>query len=838
MRNSRSIVVCGLVLASIKLFLLPFREVLPAELLVLLESCGLTLLIAVAAWRASNRSQLYARVLWRCVVVVALLWTLNFVVAAFGHIHALAPMIREGWTIMVINSLPLGLALTLPLLLREDRSELKIGWLQAIDIAQLGVIVFSAFLVFLYIPSLGVASNFEQMRYFRGMHLMRDGFLALGYLYRGSRSAFPDLRRLHFRMSGFLLAYGLGAVLALHAVIYWHWSPMLAYLITDLPVLGLLLMAATWKQGDRRPREEDPADRQGVVWTQVLALVMPASVVALDSQITGRGLRMAGTLITASFFLYAIRLLVMQHHQTKTLSSLAVMEERFSKAFKSSPAAITLSRLSDNRLIDANDRWLGLMNLTREQAIGKTSLELGIFENRDEHEKLVGALRDHGTLRGMTLHLVVEGRALETLVSAEVMELEGEPLLIASHLDVTEVKSLTQQLQQAQKMELVGSLAGGIAHDFNNLLTIISGYSSLALNRKLDAESEAEFRHIKEASGKASALTRQLLAFSRRQVLQPRHICLNSVVSSIQKLLERTIGDNIELITSLRRSGTVYADPVQIEQVVMNLAINARDAMPHGGKVMLETRNLDLTAPYPERALEIPAGRYVMLIVSDTGTGIRPEDLDRIFEPFFTTKEAGRGTGLGLSTVYGIVKQSGGYIWADSEVGAGTTVKVCLPRVDVAADAIQVDHKESENLTGAGTVLVVDNDTRVCELTAKILGQYGYHVITANSGKDAERRACEFDKEIDLLVTDLVMPGTSGLELAERLKATRPGMRTIYMSGYPHIVVSREKCQNSCEPTLPKPFAPAQLAQEAKKVLSDYSHPCGSPQRREPGVST
>ena len=825
MKESRGIVLCGLLLVAVKLFLLPFQDSLPTELLVLVESCALALLIAVTAWRASNRSHSYARALWRCVAVAALLWAVNFGVGVFAFIHARAPSPGNtptaAWVVMVINSLPVAVALTVPLLLREDGNKLKIGWPEVLDIAQLGLIVVSAFLVFLYIPSLGVVSDVERIRYFNGLHVLRDGFLAVGYLYRGSRSLFPDVRRLQFRMSGFLVAYGVCAVLSLHAHQYWHWSPLLAYVISDLPALVLLAMAATWRQGEAMPRPGVAGDRESTVWMQILAVVLPVSVVALASQIIGQRLRVAWFLVTASFFLYAVRLLVMQRHQKKTLSSLAAMEEKFSKAFKSSPAAITISRLSDGKLIDGNDRWLDMMKLRREEAIGRTSIEMGIFENVKQREEMLGSLRSGQPVRGMNLNFKIDGQMLETLVSADVIELAGEPLIIASMLDVTELKNVTQQLQQAQKMELVGSLAGGVAHDFNNLLTVITGYSALTLTKGLDPESAENVRRIEEASGKAAALTRQLLAFSRRQVLQPRNISLNTTVEHIETLLRRTIGENIKMAVSLApHLGSVHADPVHMEQVVMNLAVNARDAMQRGGTLLFETKNLDLSLPYPITGFEIPAGRYVMLVVSDTGTGICPEHLDRIFEPFFTTKGVGSGTGLGLSTVYGLVKQSGGYIWVDSDVGVGTTFKLCLPRVDLPPDPIRLDKTGHENLTGSATVLVVDDDSRVCELTAKILSQYGYHVITADSGEHAERRADEFGDEIHLLVTDLVMPGESGKELAQQLKTKRPALKTLYMSGYPNLTRSVKNGGGFWEATLPKPFAPVDLARAAKNALN------------------
>jgi PAS domain S-box-containing protein len=813
-----------LVLAAAELLLLPFQNSLPTELLTFLGTGGITILIGIASWRASRRSFPYARMHWLCVTFVALLWSIHFAAGALAlKLGPAKSDVSASWPTVLMGSFPFAIAFTLPLLLGEGDEKLGIGWLHALDIAQFGIIIFSAFLVFFYIPSFEFFSDAQRGHHLAGLHLMRDSFLALGYVYRGYRSRFPDLRRLHFRMAVFLAGYGFGPTLLSHATTAWHWPEVVASFVYDLPALFLLATAVSWQQS-REPMyrgAERPNAGKTIAWTQVAALIMPVSVVVLASRIPSPYTRAGWIIVSASFACYAARQILMQRYQNQTLSSLAALEEKFSKAFKSSPAAISITRQSDGKIVDANDRWLELVRMTRDQVIGKTTVELGIFENSEARDKMVRALRRQGFVRGANVDFRLAGRRLDTLVSAEFIELGGEPLIIASILDVTDIKSLTQQLQHAQKMELVGSLAGGIAHDFNNLLTVISGYSALALTRKLDAESKEEILRIKEASARATALTRQLLAFSRRQVLQPNNISLNAVVASVEKLLKRTIGDNIQLITSLgSESGMVYADPVQIEQVVMNLAVNARDAMPQGGKLLFETKTLDLTVPYPERGFEIPPGRYVMLIVTDNGTGIRPEDLDRIFEPFFTTKVIGTGTGLGLSTVYGIVKQSGGYIWASSDLGLGTTFKVCLPRVDSPADAIRPAEPEPENLAGTETVLVVDDDRRVCELTAKILDQYGYQVITANSGEDAERRAGEFAKEIHLLVTDVVMSGTSGRELAEQLKAKRPGLKTIYMSGYPHVALSREQIIDLRGATLPKPFAPTELAREAKRALN------------------
>jgi PAS domain S-box-containing protein len=816
----------GLVSVVAKLLLLPLGNEPSAYVLIGVLDLALSLLIAMAAWQASRRSLFFARVLWLCAGFVALIWALHFasdiILLKSGAFKTFpnAPFPNAPLPALFITAFPFAVALTLPLLLREDQKKLEISWRQTLDIAQLGIIVFSAFLAFFYLPFLKIPSDPERGRYLMIMHLTRDGFLALGYLYRGWRSSFPDLRRLHFRVSGFLAAYGLSPLLISHGMNAWHWPEALAGFVADLPALFLLATAASWQQEESPMRTAPtPESRKSLLWTQVLPLAMPVSVLALASRMPVPYLRGAWIMVTASFALYAARLFLMQHQQNQTLSSLHAMEEKFSKAFRSSPVAMNISRFSDGRLVDANDRWFELTQLCREDAIGKTTVELGLFENVKERDRLMEILREQHSIKGLGLEFRVEGRTFTALVSAELVEIGNETMVLVSALDTTELKNVTRQLQQAQKMELVGSLAGGIAHDFNNLLTIITGNAALALTMELDADLAEHIRQIKEASGRAASLTRQLLAFSRRQTLQPRSISLNSVVASIETLLRRTITQNITLATSYAPDlGTVHADPVQIEQVVMNLAVNARDAMPQGGKLYIETRNLDLTLLNVEKEMQIPQGRYIMLSVTDTGTGIRPEDMDRIFEPFFTTKAVGTGTGLGLSTVYGIVKQSGGHIRVYSDLGRGTTFKICLPRVDSPAETVRTAPTESENLNGNETVLVVDDDARVCELTAKILGRYGYQVITANSAEDAEHRAQDFDAEIHLLVTDIVMPGTNGRALAQQLKSKRPKMKVLYLSGYPRMTQSSENGAGADE-LLFKPFAPTELARRTRRAL-------------------
>ena len=409
----------------------------------------------------------------------------------------------------------------------------------------------------------------------------------------------------------------------------------------------------------------------------------------------------------------------------------------------------------------------------------------------------------------------------------------AHPLMEGIIVDITERKQLETQLQQSRKMEAVGRLAGGIAHDFNNLLTIITGYTDLALSRPavpLDLRSDIE--RIENAAGRAAALVRQLLAFSRKQVLQPKILDLNTIVVNMEKLLRRLVDDNIEMSTSVRDDlGKVKADPAQIEQVIMNLVVNARDAMPNGGRLLLETCNAHLDAVYASEHASVKPGTYVMLAVSDTGVGMDSETVAHIFEPFYTTKEAGRGTGLGLSTVYGIVKQSGGYIWVYSEPGKGSTFKVYLPRVDEAQEAEAPKTAPFSDRRGTETILLVEDEEAVRDLVKTILTSHGYHVIVARDAQHAEQHAEKYPADIHLLLTDVVMPGTSGRELAVRIMGRRPGIRVLYMSGYTENVITSGGMLEEGLAFLQKPFSPAVLVQRIREVLTQTAVPRNSAQR-------
>jgi two-component system, cell cycle sensor histidine kinase and response regulator CckA len=415
------------------------------------------------------------------------------------------------------------------------------------------------------------------------------------------------------------------------------------------------------------------------------------------------------------------------------------------------------------------------------------------------------------------------GERRRVLVSAAPVTLGGGETLgsVTVFTDVTEQYTVQEQLRQSQRIESIGMLAGGVAHDMNNLLTIITGYSELLLKRVRDDEwLSSKVWEIKKAGDRAAELTHQLLAFSRKQVLKPRVLDLNEVITDMDKMLRRLIGEDIDLKTVTAQSlWPVRADFGQIQQVVMNLAVNARDAMPEGGKLTIQTENVYLDDEYAARHVAVRPGRYVMIAVSDTGTGMDAETRARIFEPFFTTKEMGKGTGLGLSTVYGIVKQSGGSIWVYSEAGLGTTFKIYLPLAEGAAESPAAEEAPPATNRGAETLLLVEDEAAVRTFMSGVLEACGYTLLVAADGEEALRAARNHGGPIHLLVTDVVMPRMGGATLAQRLETLRPETRVLYISGYTDDALAHRGVIGTDVAFLEKPFTPDSLLRKIRETL-------------------
>ncbi len=504
-------------------------------------------------------------------------------------------------------------------------------------------------------------------------------------------------------------------------------------------------------------------------------------------------------------------------------------EERYRDLFENANDIIYTSDMAGN-ITSLNKAGTQILGYTSEEALRLNVVHLVAPEYLNVVRMMIAgdlAERDKDFSLTPTAYemevMTKDGRRVALEVSARLMRRHGRVVEIQSIArDITERKHLELQLRQSQKMEAIGRLAGGVAHDFNNLLTAIIGYSQIALGRLADDDTiRREIEEIVKAGGRASSLTSQLLAFSRKQMIQMKVLDLNAVVSDMKKMLGRLIGEDIELHTALDPSlGRVKTDPGQMEQVILNLAINARDAMPAGGKLTIETANVYLSDEYAQKRVAIEPGNYVMLAISDTGIGMDQETQSRIFEPFFTTKEQGKGTGLGLSTVYGIVRQSGGYVWVYSEPQQGTVFKIFLPLVEEAALSLD-SPVEAASLNGSETVLVVEDDAGVRGLVCKLLKMKGYSVLEAAGGNHAIE-ICECHKgAIDLMITDVVMPQMSGCDLAERLMDLRPAMKVLYMSGYTDNSTLHHGVLSTDMAFIQKPFAPESLARKVREVLDE-----------------
>ena len=472
----------------------------------------------------------------------------------------------------------------------------------------------------------------------------------------------------------------------------------------------------------------------------------------------------------------------------------------------------------EGRYVEVNAAACGVYGLSRSALLGHW---IGDFAAPGlDVASIWATFRREGRAKGELRIIRPDGRVRELEFAASADFLPGSHLAVFR--DVTQRRQLEEQLRQAQKIEAVGRLAGGVAHDFNNLLNVITGYGQMLFRRLTDGPEREKTRAILQAADRAAGLTRQLLAFSRKQVLEPKVLDLNAVVSGMDEMMRRLIGEDIELQAELAPDlGRTRADPGQLEQVLMNLVVNARDAMPRGGRVTLETSNAEMDDAYVRDHLGARPGRYVTLAVCDTGLGMDAETQKHIFEPFFTTKEKGKGTGLGLATVYGIVKQSEGYIWVDSAPGAGTTVRVYLPWVEAEPVPEPKPPVAPEQMPARGTetVLLVEDEDMVRRMTREVLEGAGYRVLEASSGFEALRVSAGHGGRLDLLLTDVVMPGMSGRELAERLAPVRPGMKVLYMSGHTDDAIFHHGVTQAGTGFLQKPFTPDALERRVRDLL-------------------
>ena len=494
--------------------------------------------------------------------------------------------------------------------------------------------------------------------------------------------------------------------------------------------------------------------------------------------------------------------------------------------FEHNPMPTWLYEVDSFKFLRVNQAAVQLYGYSHEEFEEMSILAIRPDSEREKAAAYVREMEDGTQEHGFWLHQAKDGKTFEVEIISHALVYAGKRVRLVVAQDISERRNLELQLRQALKMEAIGRLAGGVAHDFNNLLMVIKGHTELLLNVLPPSDHVArKIEQIDRSADRAAALTRQLLAFSRMQVLQLRVINLNSVVEEMGKLLPRLIGEDVELVVRpAQELGAIRADASQMEQIIMNLAVNSRDAMPNGGKLFIETRNADLDQTYTASHPLMKPGAYIQLTVSDTGCGMDEETQSHIFEPFFTTKEKGKGTGLGLATVYGIVKQSGGFIWVYSELGKGTSFKIYLPRVDQVEEHSGAATPTAEVPTGSETILLTEDEQDVREIAREFLESGGYKVVEAKDASEAIQLARQHSGAIDLLVTDMVMPGMTGQELAVQLQREYPGLCIVFMSGYSEHAAMEMANADPAVRLLSKPFSRGALLRTVREILRSKTH--------------
>ena len=508
---------------------------------------------------------------------------------------------------------------------------------------------------------------------------------------------------------------------------------------------------------------------------------------------------------------------------------LRLSEEKFSKAFCLGPVIITISSVADGRYVEVSDYFLKTTGYAREEVIGRTAIELSVWNNEKDRKNIIEALQTTGVVRDRPLQFRSKhGDVFLMLYSAEIISIGEVPHIVSVAVDITERQKaleererLENQLRQAQKMESVGRLAGGVAHDFNNLLTAIMGNTDMAMAvTEPGGKIQSKLEVIMKASESAADLTRQLLAFSRKQVIEPQVIDLNDIIRYMSKMLARMIGENIHLTTNIHVPvAKIMADPGQVEQVIVNLVVNARDAMPEGGRVIMEVGETEFDVAYCNRHPYVLPGTYISLSVSDTGMGMTDDVSRKIFEPFFTTKPLGKGTGLGLATVYGAVKQNNGSIEVYSAPGQGTSFKIYFPKVADQAEIAAADNMHDVVCGGSETILLVEDDSLVRDFALDALRRLGYHVIEAASAEEALSVSGAFGKEIHLLLSDVILPGMNGKALADALTILRPDMRVLFTSGYTGDIIAHHGILKEGIAFIEKPYTIGSLSKKIRKVF-------------------
>jgi len=825
---SRKVVILAVVLLACHVLALALHRALLSNLVEL----ALAAVTAAVAYQTSQRSRGFARRFWRLIGVSFTIYTLGQVFYTYydSILHASPQLWWPSDALLLFYVAPM----VMTLFLGDDSAEASAFSSQRkLDFLQVGIVTLSTYLFFFYEPWQSGGSLQATTLLIWRVEIVRDVVITSAFALRVLLTRSRLVRSLFGRVALFLLVFSVGDLVYVYVQNWGHMPDASWYeLLWTLPRTLLIGLAAGWTPPAEAEPEPNKILAEPLLLAQFAHIALPLLVLVTAAHAQRKQLAVAVVAVVASFACSSARLVLGQRaqqqlrlRQEQTAESLRAAEEKYRNIFENAVNGI-FQATPDGKYTAANPALVKML--------GYDSFE-DFRQNRTYNANENYA---DPSLKGQFQDLLQRSDELQNF-ECEINRKDGKKIWVAEHMkairdgsgkiiayegtvqDITEQRKLQLQLQKAQRMESLGTLAGGIAHDFNNLLTVISGYSTLLMdglaeNVRLHPAAE----QIHKAGQRAVALTKQLSVFSRHHITQGSTVNLNMVITNMVQMLRRLIPEHIDVQTVLAADlHSVKADAGQLEQVIMNLAVNARDAMPEGGKLTVQTSNVVLDEGFVESHVGSHAGPHVLLMVSDNGSGMDAATQARIFDPFFTTKEAGRGTGLGLAVVYGIVKQSKGYISVYSEVGHGSTFRIYLPVDERAAKPQAPSAPRPLSPRGTETILLVEDDPAVRALANSILGDKGYAVLAPQHPAEAEQICAQHAGTIHLLLTDLIMPGMSGRELARRAAALRPQIKVLYMSGYTEDALVRRQVSENSFAFVQKPFSPAVLEAKVREVL-------------------